>query len=50
MSTIQYSLTRQFCMITNSLLQSLRIGYSFVVFHSVESSTAHCSHSTVASV
>ena len=41
MSTIQYSLTRhQFCMITSSLLQSLRIAYNFIVFHIMsESST-----------
>ena len=36
MSTIQDSLTRQqFCMIMSSLLQSLWIAYSFIVFHSV---------------
>jgi len=54
MSTIQGSLTRQqFIMITSSLLQSLRIARSFTVFPIVsesESSAAHCSHSTVASM
>jgi len=49
MSTIQDSLTRQqFNMIMSSLLQSLRIACSFIVFPMSESqsSTAHRSHST----
>jgi len=53
MSTIQRSLTRQqFSVITSSLLQSPQIARSFMSssVSELESSTAHCSHSTVASV
>jgi len=51
MSTIQDWLTRQqFSIITRSLLQNLQIACSFTPVSELESSTAHCSHSMVASV
>jgi len=54
MSTKDSFTRQQLSMIMSSLLQSLRIACTFIVFPVSESQTsiitAHCSHSTVASV